>query len=103
MDRYEYGYLYVLVVITNEPPSSEAFVVATGHDTRAQPANTRLEVMNQLGAQGWLLEPGTYTSSVDPAPSWLSNLVKPADNGNAIIRLSGIHFMRRRVPDGPAD
>ncbi|MEV1289175.1 hypothetical protein [Micromonospora sp. NPDC049679] len=109
MDKWEYGYLY-FVQTTGKPdkgvipPGPTVVVVAdrSGH-TCAPLKGRRLEVLNDLGAAGWMISDGYWTCQ---HVRWLCKAIKSVEG---VESMTGYwqFFMRRPLaeekPKPPAE
>ncbi|MFY1631856.1 hypothetical protein ACN27F_01020 [Solwaraspora sp. WMMB335] len=102
-ERWEYGYLYFVQTVgpaeaSRPPPAGPTVtVVADGAGHRcAVLAGRRLEVLNGLGAQGWIVGDGWWNPE---QARWLADLVGSMEG---VERMVGYwqSFMRRRVVAG---
>lgn len=101
-ERWEYGYLYFVHTVApaqgSSPPAAgpTVTVVADGAGHRcAVLAGRRLEVLNELGGEGWVVSDGLWNPE---QVRWLAEVVGSVDG---VDRMVGYwqSFMRRRVGD----
>lgn len=99
-ERWEYGYLYFVQTVgpsdgSGQPSAGPTVtVVADGAGHRcAVLAGRRLEVLNKLGGQGWVVSDGLWNPE---QARWLAELVGGVEG---VDRMVGYwqSFMRRRV------
>ena len=99
-ERWEYGYLYFVQTVGpsdgsgQSPAGPTVTVVADGAGHRcAVLAGRRLEVLNDLGGQGWVVSDGLWKPE---QARWLAELVSGVEG---VDRMVGYwqSFMRRRV------
>ncbi|WFE20325.1 hypothetical protein O7621_20835 [Solwaraspora sp. WMMD937] len=99
-ERWEYGYLYFVQTVApaeggRQPAAGPTVtVVADGAGHRCQVlTRRRLEVLNELGGQGWIVSDGLWSPE---RARWLAELV------DGVERMIGYwqSFMRRRVTVG---
>lgn len=102
-ERWEYGYLYFVQTVApaeggRQPAAGPTVtVVADGAGHRCQVlTGRRLEVLNELGGQGWIVSDGLWSPE---RARWLAELV---DGVDGVERMVGYwqSFMRRRVAVG---
>lgn len=99
MERWEYGYLYFVQTVgkpqgSSVPAGPTVTVVADGAGHRCAPLpGRRLEVLNELGAGGWLISDGLWN------PERVRWLAEAAAGVDGVDRMAGYwqFFMRRRV------
>ncbi|WP_326553577.1 hypothetical protein [Micromonospora sp. NBC_01813] len=105
-ERWEYGYLYFVQTLapvdgSGQPSAGPTVtVVADGAGHRcAVLAGRRLEVLNELGGQGWLVSDGLWNPE---QVRWLAEVVGAMDG---VDRMVGYwqSFMRRRLLPVAAD
>ncbi|PZM92524.1 MAG: hypothetical protein DIU79_11770 [Actinobacteria bacterium] len=101
MDRWEYGYLYFVHTAGKPdngvtPPGPTVTIVADRAGHRCEPLRgRRLEVLNELGADGWMISDGYWTGDRVP---WLSEAIKSVEGAERMLGYWQ-YFMRRRIPD----
>lgn len=109
MDKWEYGYLYFVQTIGKPdkgvtPLGPTVTVVADrGGHTCSPLKGRRLEVLNELGAAGWMISDGYWTSD---HVRWLCDLIKSVEGAERMLGYWQF-FMRRPVmeekPKPPAE
>ncbi|SDY95044.1 hypothetical protein SAMN05444365_104280 [Micromonospora pattaloongensis] len=106
MEKWEYGYLY-FVQTTGKPDKEKrvtpygptvTVVADRGGHTCAPLKGRRLEVLNELGAAGWMISDGYWTSD---HVRWLCELIKKVDGAERMVGYWQFFMRRPRVEEKP--
>jgi len=96
MQKWEYGYMWDVNAYMGDVGALKTFILvvdASGNRVLGG-ANYRLQGLNILGSQGWIITQGLYDGKQNDA-GWMIDLIKQNESSVRWIYPQFHHFMRR--------
>jgi len=95
MEKWEYGYMYIARADETYGAAGEFFAVADASGTRLLTTRNRLNALNFLGAEGWIISDSRDAGGGLFQSGWMYDLIKQENPKVGGIRLNSSYFMRR--------
>jgi enterochelin esterase-like enzyme len=96
MQKWEYGYIYVINAFPVGEGGGQFIVVADAAGNRIlEGASSRLAALNILGAQGWIISESPYMDWKFETGGWLYEFIKNEKPKIISVKVNYVHFMRK--------